>query len=81
MRITQDNKIVSSGEVETACIYLLRKMQNDLCACGVSLSNGYQLAHKRYGLDITLYDLELKCGACHALEHGTKSFTGTLRTF
>ena len=79
MRITQDNEIKSELELEQYCIYLLMKIQDGKCFCGAELKKGYQIAHKRYGIDITLYDLALKCGACHAREHGIRSHTGTLR--
>lgn len=65
--------------IDAIVIALLKRNQQNTCACGTPLSHGYQLTHKRYGLDITLYDLELKCGACHATEHNRKSVTGTLR--
>ena len=77
MRITQDNKIRS--ELDIYCVFLLRRIQGDSCACGKNLKDGFQLTHKKYGAEITLYDLELKCGDCHAIEHGKKKHTGTLR--
>jgi hypothetical protein len=65
--------------LDALVIALLKRNQQNQCACGMSLDLGYQLTHRRYGPDITLYDLDLKCGACHALEHGLRKHTGTLR--
>ncbi len=85
MRLRNDMRIFQGGHNETditfdrLCIQLLRLRQKELCACGVLLTQGYQLTHKRYAPDISLNDLELKCGPCHALEHGYKANTGTLR--
>lgn len=63
-------------QIVIAC---LKRKQANKCACGSSLSIGYQIAHKRYGLDITLNDLDLKCGKCHSKEHNTQTVKGTLR--
>lgn len=76
MRLSRDT---SANELDVIVVALLKRTQNGLCNCGALLSNGFQLTHKRYGVDIKLVDLELKCGACHATEHGRKSHTGTLR--
>lgn len=73
------DKVAIDVTLTRIVIQLLRRNQSGLCKCGKSLKDGYQLTHKRYGIDITLYDLELKCGRCHALEHGKRSYTGTLR--
>ena len=80
MRITQDNKLRVEPSIDDYCVLLLRRIQEDKCLCGKELKGGFQIAHKRYGEDITLYDLELKCGVCHAKEHGIRKHTGTLRT-
>ena len=67
--LVMDNLVVS----------LLRNIQASECAgCGNALK-GYQLHHKRYGKDITLYDLALLCGDCHARASGVKGVQGTLR--
>ena len=80
MRIVQEGPNETDITFDRLCTQLLRQRQDDLCACGATLLLGYQLTHKRYGEDITLNDLELKCGPCHALEHGIRSHNGTLRT-
>ncbi len=65
--------------VDKLCIQLLIQMQEGKCpACGDTLTS-YQMHHKRYGEDITLYDLELICGACHSLIHGIKGVRGIER--
>lgn len=59
---------------------LLRAKQNDkcnLCQCDLRES-GYQIDHKRYELDMTLEDLQLLCGKCHALKTGIASHNGVL---
>ena len=80
MRITQDGLLMVGGDMEAYCVYILMQMQKGLCDCGAELLKGFQIAHKRYGVDITIHDIELKCGACHAKEHGKKSHQGLLRT-
>lgn len=82
MRLTQKgtaNDIVSA--IEPIIIGLLRRIQANKCSdCGKELKE-YQICHKRYGEDITIYDLALKCGSCHALEHNIKAPRGTLRHY
>lgn len=81
MRITKDGKITTHRDFDSLVMLLLSKLQKGLCAtCPAELvAGGFQIAHKRYGLDITLKDIELKCGSCHAVEHGFKAQSGTLR--
>ena len=35
---------------------------------GKTKKHGIELHHKRYGLDVTYYDLELLCWPCHKKE-------------
>jgi hypothetical protein len=82
MRITQDNELRTGPDLERYVIYLLKEMQAGTCAridCFELLSDGFQIAHKRYGVDITLYDLELLCPSCHAKDHNLKSCRGLVR--
>jgi hypothetical protein len=82
MRITQDNILRTGPDMERYVIHLLKDMQGNLCAatdCMELLADGYQIAHKRYGEDITIYDLELLCGPCHAKDHSLKTRRGLLR--
>jgi len=66
-------------EMEAIIISLLMCMQANKCAdCGEELHR-YQLCHNRYGEDITIYDLALKCDKCHALEHNIKAPRGVCR--
>jgi hypothetical protein len=72
MRLTQDNELRTGPDLEQYIIYLLKDMQGGTCAgidCLESLAYGFQIAHKRYAPDITIYDLELLCGPCHAKDH------------
>ena len=77
MRLSRHSK--TDIMMETYCIMLLRKLQNDLCAICHEPLFDYQLHHKRYGDDITIYDLELIHGLCHADEHGIKGVRGKVR--
>jgi hypothetical protein len=82
MRLTQDNELRTGPDMDRYVIHLLKDMQGNVCAgvdCMELLTDGYQIAHKRYGEDITIYDLELLCGACHAKDHNLKSCRGLLR--
>lgn len=81
MRLSRDNSDIVA--MDHYCIALLRRMQREICAmCPRNLRlYGFQLDHKRYGPDITLYDLQLLCGNCHARKSGCKSLQGTLREF
>ena len=71
MRLTRDGIEQINSTLERLVIRALMARQSGRCSvCTVLLAVvGYQLTHKRYGLDITLNDLELKCGLCHAQEH------------
>ena len=66
MRLTKDGTINDTDSVlDTLIIQLLMKRQKSLCyGCNEPLI-GYQLHHKRYGLDIGLDDLALLCSPCH----------------
>ena len=79
MRLTQDNLNHTDTVTDRYVIHILRVRQNNACLCGEPLSTGYQLAHKRYGIDIACDDLSLLCGTCHAKEHKIKSCSGTMR--
>lgn len=60
-------------------IPLLRRKQSDLCArCDEPLFD-FQINHKRYAENITLNDLELLHGECHAAFHGVRGVQGTTR--
>ena len=82
MRITQDNVLRTGPDMDRYVIHLLKDMQGNLCAgidCMELLTDGYQIADKRYGEDMTIYDLELLCGACHTKDHNLTTFKGLLR--
>lgn len=81
MRITQDKLILSNLVLDSLIITLLRDRQADCCNnCKRNIQDvGFQGDHLRYGIDITLYDLQLLCGDCHAKKTGVKSCNGTLR--
>ena len=80
MRLTKDGTINDTDSVlDTLIIQLLMKRQKGLCyGCNESLT-GFQVHHKRYGLDIGLDDLALLCSPCHGAERGYKQTTGKLR--
>jgi hypothetical protein len=67
--------------LDSVIIAALLELQLGRCvSCNADLEQtGYQLTHKRYGEDIGLRDLDLKCGPCHARDHGHKKATGTMR--
>lgn len=78
MKLSRDYRVPKMQPYVTA---LLRERQKDLCAdCGDPLFD-WQLHHKRYGLDITLDDLELIHATCHAKEHGFNGIKSTVRNF
>jgi RNase P subunit RPR2 len=66
-------------EIEKYIIALLLKNQAKQCDNCHKPLIGYQIHHKRYGLDIGLKDLCLLCGDCHAIESNVKSVKGILR--
>lgn len=70
MRLTREGTTDDTNmEIEGYCISILLKLQNNKCAkCGEELDE-YQIHHKRYGLDITVYDLELIHRKCHLQIH------------
>lgn len=51
--------------------YLLSVMTEqfgDKCAeCGIT-ARYYEIDHKRYGSDVTMYDLQLLCALCHRIK-------------
>lgn len=68
-----------SKDMDQYIIHLLRQKQDDKCVlCNESLVN-YQINHKRYGEDITVDDLELLHGECHAKITGVKGVNGRQR--
>ncbi len=81
MRLTKNGKTNQIGPVMERYIidFLLDRQQKKCADCGEELKT-YQVHHKRYGLDINVYDLCLLCGDCHAKHRGYKRTTGPLRT-
>ena len=77
MRLTRTE--VTVPYMDKYVVAILRQKQGGKCACGIELALGFQIAHNNYKEALTLEDIRLSCGACHALEHGFKSHTGTLR--
>lgn len=80
MRLEKKNRKTDTYTViDQLCIKILFDMQKGFCAKCSQKMTGFQLHHKRYGIDISLYDLELVCGSCHSQTHGAKSIKGTER--
>ena len=81
MRLSQKAQNEAVPAMAIYCIALLKVKQKHGCAdCGGDLLKlGYQIDHIRYAEDITLYDLQLLCGVCHARKTGVKGVNGTLR--
>lgn len=80
MRLTKDGILKTESTLDALILACLQKNQRGVCAdCKKSLDCGFQITHKRYGESITLNDLALKCGGCHAKEHGFKNPSGLLR--
>ena len=78
MELNKD-KFIISKPLEALIIQLLKHKQRDLCSCGITLQSGFQLHHKHYANNITLENVELLCGRCHALKHGVRSARGRVR--
>lgn len=77
MRLSRTSGI--SSAMEALIVPLLFEVQLGACAhCGEPMEQA-QIHHKRYGLDITLYDLELIHGQCHANTHGSRAIRGKER--
>ena len=81
MRLTNREKNNSDTFLDTIIIQLLAKKQEGKCeSCGANL-NRYQIHHKRYAENITLKDLVLLCGICHARISGRRTIAGKTRKF
>jgi len=81
MRLSKNNKLQTDSNLDKIIIQLLFKIQRGKCnRCNNDLIS-YQVHHYRYGEDITIKDLGLLCGDCHAIESGFKKHTGRMRDF
>ena len=77
MRLSRDS--LTTRSMERYIIPLLLYTQCGNCTkCGGALDD-YQVHHKRYAEDITIDDLELIHGHCHASEHGLRGVKGKER--
>jgi len=81
MRLTKNGSINDIGSVleELIVDFLLDRQKGNCDDCGQKLTQ-YQIHHKRYGLDINVYDLSLLCSECHGKYRKYKRATGLLRT-
>ena len=80
MRLTQGKDTnQTDSQLDRLIIALLLKNQAQACDNCHKPLIGYQIHHKRYGEDITLKDLCLLCGPCHAIESGISKHTSILR--
>lgn len=53
---------------------LLMEMQKGKCAKCKRKKKSMDIDHKKYGPDVTLYDLQLLCVECHAKKHPKVGF-------
>ena len=80
MRLDRKTHTTSNALVALVVSCLKKKQKGKCSDCKQGLlAEGFQITHKRYGEDINLNDLELKCGKCHAKEHGVKDVRGRVR--
>ena len=77
MRLNRKTK--TDPIMDLYCSQLLLQSQNCCCSHCENELIEFQLHHKRYGLDITLYDLELLCPKCHGDKHNLKKYKSTPR--
>lgn len=76
LRLSKDFRVCN---MEQYIVPLLMDHQDGLCTHCEEPLEEYQIHHKRYGMDITIYDLELIHGRCHADEHGVADVKGKQR--
>ncbi len=68
---------IGNSNMDIIVISLLWELQQGLCAVSKEPLRNFQLHHKRYGMNITIYDLDLRNMEHHT--HGKNGASGVGR--